>query len=123
MKIAVTSQNREAVTAHAGKCRKFWIYDVEGKQVKRKTLLELPKEQSLHASDGESPHPLDGVHVLISGGMGGGLADRLARRGISALVTSEPNPDWAVAAYIDGRLETLPPQCHERHGHDPHDGC
>ncbi len=25
MKIAVASQNRKTVTAHAGKCRKFWL--------------------------------------------------------------------------------------------------
>ena len=29
MQIAVTSQNRKTITEHAGKCRKFWIYDVE----------------------------------------------------------------------------------------------
>ena len=33
MKIAVTSQNRKTVTGHAGKCRKFWIYEVEGSAV------------------------------------------------------------------------------------------
>ena len=29
MQIAVTSQNRKTVTEHAGKCRKFWIYDIK----------------------------------------------------------------------------------------------
>jgi predicted Fe-Mo cluster-binding NifX family protein len=29
MKIAVTSQNRKTITSHAGKCRKFWVYEVE----------------------------------------------------------------------------------------------
>ncbi len=29
MRIAVTSQNRREITAHAGKCRFFWIYDCQ----------------------------------------------------------------------------------------------
>ncbi|MCX7144523.1 MAG: ArsR family transcriptional regulator [Proteobacteria bacterium] len=28
MTIAVTSQDRKTITGHAGKCRKFWIYDI-----------------------------------------------------------------------------------------------
>ncbi len=29
MKIAVTSQNRKTITDHAGKCRKFWLFDID----------------------------------------------------------------------------------------------
>jgi predicted Fe-Mo cluster-binding NifX family protein len=28
MKIAIASQNQQKVTAHAGQCRKFWIYEI-----------------------------------------------------------------------------------------------
>lgn len=66
MKIAVASQNRKTVTGHAGKCRKFWIYGIDHDSVKGKTLLELPTDQSFHASHGQ-PHPLDDVQVLITG--------------------------------------------------------
>jgi len=123
MKIAVTSQDRNTITAHAGMCRRFWIYDVDGQQAGAKALLELSKEQSLHESHGAGPHPLDAVNVLIAGGMGSGLADRLARRGIRALVTSETDPDSAVAAFVAGRLETLAAQCREGHGHHHDHGC
>jgi predicted Fe-Mo cluster-binding NifX family protein len=124
MKIAVTSQDRKTITAHAGMCRRFWIYTVDdGQQSGARTLLELPKEQSLHESHDAGPHPLDAVDVLIAGGMGSGLADRLARRGIRALVTSETDPDSAVAAFVAGRLETLAAQCREGHGHHHHHGC
>jgi hypothetical protein len=34
-------------------------------------------------------HPLDGVDLLIAGGMGEGLQARLARKGIEAVVTTE----------------------------------
>jgi predicted Fe-Mo cluster-binding NifX family protein len=124
MKIAVTSQDRKTITAHAGMCRRFWIYAVDdGQQTGVKTLLELSKEQSLHESHGAGPHPLDAVDVLIAGGMGGGLADRLARRGIQAVVTAENDPDRAVAAFVAGRLETLAAQCRDGHGHHHDHGC
>ena len=79
MKIAVTSQNRREITEHAGRCRKFWIYEIENNQVASKTLLELPKEQSFHESSPHEAHPLDEVAVLISASMGQGMLRRLAR--------------------------------------------
>ncbi len=112
MKIAVTSQNKREVTGHAGKCRKFWIYETEN--IGEKILLELPKEQCFHESSPHAPHPLDDVQVLITGGMGAGLIRRLEVKGIEGIVTSEKSPDKAVAAYLDGSLERLAP--HE-HGH------
>lgn len=66
MKIAVTSQDRKTITGHAGKCRKFWIYEIDDKTILKKSLLELTLDQSLHASQGAGPHPLDGINVLIS---------------------------------------------------------
>lgn len=122
MKIAVTSQNRKTITSHAGKCRKFWIYEVEGKTVTGKSLIELPIEQSFHESRGDGPHPLDGINILISASMGSGLHHRLRQRGIEGLVTSETDPDHAVAAYLRGQLPTLPPEPHEHgqaHRHHP----
>ncbi len=122
MKIAVASQNRKTVTGHAGKCRKFWIYASDGAEVLDKSLLELPKEQSFHESHGRS-HPLDGVNVLICGGMGTGLAERLKSMGIQGLVTTETDPDRALAAYLAGRLPLGEPGSHavdHGEGHDHH---
>jgi predicted Fe-Mo cluster-binding NifX family protein len=116
MKIAVTSQNRREITGHAGKCRKFWIYEITENKIDKKTLLELPKEQSFHESSPQIPHPLDDVQVLIVGGMGMGLASRLSMKGIEGIVTSEKEPDKALAAYLDGSLKQLEPNSHS-HGH------
>ena len=104
-KIAVTSQNRKTVTEHAGKCRKFWIYDVKRGQVIGKTLLELPIEQSLHESPVGQAHPLDAVDVLITAGIGSGLQQRLQQQGIQSVVTREENPDQAVAVFLAGELD------------------
>jgi len=102
-KIAVTSQNRKTVTGHAGRCRRFWIYTVDGGEVTGKILLELGMEESFHDSDSNAPHPLDDVDILLTGGMGPGLAQRMARKGIEALVTSETDPDAAIKHYLHSR--------------------
>lgn len=103
MKIAVTSQNRKTVTEHAGRCRRFWIYTVENGVITDKNLLELSKEESFHDSDSNVPHPLDGIDVLLTGGMGSGLAQRLARKEIVAKVTTQTEPDTAIQHYLDSR--------------------
>ncbi len=118
MKIAVTSQNRRNITEHAGKCRKFWIYDIEQNRISGRTLLELPIEQSFHQSPPQKAHPLDTVQVLIAGSMGPGLQQRLAAKGIIALVTAETDPDQAVAAYLQGTLSPRGVACTHDHGHD-----
>ena len=44
LRIAVSSQNRKTVTDHAGRCRKFWVYEVRQNKVHNKTLRELTLE-------------------------------------------------------------------------------
>jgi len=116
MKIAVTSQNKREITQHAGMCRKFWIYEINEGLVSQKTLLELPVEQSFHESPPHEPHPLDDIQVLIAGDMGINLIQRLEKKGIEAIITSNKDPDQAVTAYLDGSLERLPPDPNH-HGH------
>jgi len=106
MKIAVTSQNRKAVTEHAGRCRKFWVFNIENNKIVKEKLLELPKEQSFHDSSPNENHPLDDIDVLISGGMGQGLIKRLERKTIMGLITNESEPKRAVELYLNGSLET-----------------
>jgi predicted Fe-Mo cluster-binding NifX family protein len=123
MKIAVTSQNRRDITEHAGRCRNFWVFEVDDGIILDSSLLELPKEASFHDASPHAPHPLDGIEVLIAGGMGDGLKARLARRGIEALVTSETQPERAVRAWLEGRLPLGEPRPHEHganHAHAHH---
>ena len=117
MKIAVTSQNRKNITGHAGRCRKFWVFSIEGNSIVDKNLVELPKEQCFHDSSPHDDHPLDEIDVLISGGMGQGLVRRLQRKGIESLVTTEVDPETAVSLYMKGQLKTEAPRPHS-HGQD-----
>jgi predicted Fe-Mo cluster-binding NifX family protein len=118
MKIAVTSQNRRDITEHAGRCRNFWVFDVDDGRVTARSLLELPKEASFHDSSPDAAHPLDGVDLLIAGGMGEGLQARLARKGINAVVTTESDPERAVRLWLAGSLPRIAPHC-DAHG-QPH---
>ena len=116
MKIAVASQNRREITDHTGRCRKFWIYEIENGTIASKELLELPKEQCFHDSSPHDPSPLDGMQVLIAGGMGRGLVQRLESIGIKAIITTETDPDKAIEAYLNGTLSTKAAEPH-KHGH------
>jgi predicted Fe-Mo cluster-binding NifX family protein len=118
MQIAVTSQNRKTITEHAGKCRKFWIYDLEKGVVTGKRLVEVSMEQSLHASSGLLAEPLAEINILITGGMGPGLHERLMQSGILPVITMEEDPDAAVTAMLSNRLPRLPvPRRHYCHEH------
>lgn len=128
MKVAITSQNLRQVTGHAGLCRRFMLFDVQEHEITLLKPIELTREQTFHELQGREPHPLDGVEVLISGGMGQGLFMKLVQLGIQPIVTQETDPLRAVQGLRDGSLlvET-DAQCKERgqahrhshvHGHD-----
>ncbi len=117
MKIAVTSQNRKSITEHAGRCRKFWIFMIEENSIVDRKLLELAKEQPFHESSPHEPHPLDDIDVLIAGDMGQGLVNRLGRKGITALITKESDPEQAILRYLNGSLDNQLPNPHQ-HGHN-----
>ncbi|CBN55607.1 MULTISPECIES: NifB/NifX family molybdenum-iron cluster-binding protein [Kamptonema] len=121
MKIALASQNKTAITEHAGHCRKFWIYETNATEILGKQLLELSPAQSFHDSSPDESHPLDDIQVLIAGGMGRGLVERLERKGIAAIVTKETDLDKAVSAYLDGSLVREEAECHEHGGEHKHE--
>ena len=106
--IALTCQNRRDITEHAGQCRNFLIYAVQGQEVGEPRLLELPLGASFHDLPGDQPHALDGVDLLISASMGDGLRRKLAQRGMRTLITSERNPLHAVQRYLRPTPRTMP---------------
>jgi predicted Fe-Mo cluster-binding NifX family protein len=108
MRIGVTSQNFRTVTAHAGRARRFMIYeDFPDGQIQRTGMLDLPIEMSIHEYSRDAAHPIDGLDVLITGSCGDGLVRKLAARGIRVVVTSETDPVTAVGAVLSGTA--LPP--------------
>ncbi len=103
--IAVASQNRRSVTGHAGRGRRFRVFDAStGGFV---SDIELTPEQVLHNTSPGAGHPLGGISVVIAAGMGPGLARRLQRAGIACYASAADDPAVAVADFLAGR-----PQAH-----------
>ncbi len=117
MKIAVTSQNFRTITPHAGKTRRFLVYeaapDQEPEEVER---LDLPKDMSLHEFRGDGPHPLYAVDVVIAGSCGEGCSRRMAKHGIVAVVTKENDPIKAINDFLAGPVGTLKQSVERGHG-------
>ena len=118
MRIGVTSQNFRTITGHAGKTRRFLVYQADPKtgSVQELERIDLPKEMSLHAYHSAEPHPVEALDVLITAGCGEGFVRRMAMMDIRLYVTAESDPLTAVKAIIRG--EALPPPLpHEDHPH------
>ena len=115
MKIAVSSQNFRTVTAHAGKARRFIVFDLATPCTPRDVeRLDLPRELALHEYRGLD-HPLFAMDAVITGGAGDGFVRRLGARGIEVVLTGETDPLQAVHDYVAGIVK--PPLLHEL-GHE-----
>lgn len=116
MKIAVTSQNFRSITQHAGKSRRFLIFEQDAAtgEVRGIARLDLPKEMSLHEFQGED-HPLFEMDCLITGSAGQGFIQRMTSAGVQVIITSEEDPITAATAVMEGK--PLPPPAPHDHGH------
>jgi predicted Fe-Mo cluster-binding NifX family protein len=123
MRIAVSTQNFRTITGHAGKSRRFIVYNAEpGQAPEELERLDLPKEMSLHEYHGDD-HPLFALALdaVITGSAGAGFVQRLGRRGIRVIATAETDIQRAVTAAARGELlPEAPPHEHGDgggHGH------
>lgn len=113
MKIGVTSQNFRTITGHAGKTRRFLVYEADAQgNLREIDRLDLPREMAMHEFDGEH-HPLFNLDVLITASCGEGFVRRLAQQGVQVIATSESDPLTAVKRILEGA--PLPPP--QPHGH------
>lgn len=113
MKFAVASQNFCNITPHAGKTRRFLLFEATpGGEPVETGRLDLAKEMAIHEFGG-GPHPLDEVQVIIAGSAGPGFVARMKERGITAVATTESDPRTAVSAYLAGTLMPAAPHDHD----------
>ncbi len=124
MKIAVSSQNFRTVTGHAGKTRRWLVYQVDGGGapglIEEADRFDLPKDMAMHGFEGDfKDHPLSGVEVVLVGSCGEGFIRRMNSYGLLAAVTTEEDPVNAVRMYLaHGSLPTS-----SLHDHACGDGC
>jgi len=110
MKIAVTSQNFRTVTNHAGRARRFIVFEVgEGKEVTEISRLDLPLEMAFANFHGDGPHPVDVADVIISESFGPGFVKRMEARGIVASLTDKSDPVAAVRDFLENGQRLPPP--------------
>lgn len=122
MRFAITSQNFRTITGHAGKARRFIIFDVQSPdEITEAGFLDLPIEMAFHGFDDRFQHPLDGIDILITGGAGDGFKQRMLRRGIQVIATGETDPLTAVRAFFAGTLK--PPGPHDHEGSEEGHSC
>lgn len=106
MKIAVSSQNFKTVTGHAGRARRFMIFDITLPCDPEETgRLDLPREMAMHEFGG-GPHPLDQMDVIITAGAGEGFIRKLSHRGVKVILTDQADPRQAVRDYLFGQKGT-----------------
>jgi predicted Fe-Mo cluster-binding NifX family protein len=112
VKIGVTSQNFRTITGHAGKTRRFLVYETQSSEIRELERLDLPKEMSMHEFRGDR-HPLDTLDVLITASFGQGFERRMAAKGVRVVATGETDPLKAVAGIAAG--DDLPPPLPHEH--------
>lgn len=103
MKIAITSPNAKTIAGHAGKCPGYLIYEIENDKI-TKSHIRLSKEQVFKNFSGalsQNPeHPLNGINVFITQGLGDGLSNRLAQDNIKVYTTTEEDPEVIIFSII-----------------------
>lgn len=119
-RVAVASQNKKVIFEHAGKCRNFLIYTIDGTSVESKRVLELSKDETLHNTshnkDNNFNKNLLDVDILLTRGIGNGLIQKLARQNIVSYKIEETDPDTAIEKLIKGTLEAVAPVSHSTSG-------
>lgn len=128
MKIAVPTEGN-SVSSHFGKCEYFTIAEIEGSQVKSKTLLNTGDH--LH---GLLPGFLasQGVNIVVAGGMGEGARENLLSNNIEIISGVIGDIDEVLKLYTEGSLKSVDKGCpghdndhHHDHelGHEHQGGC
>ena len=139
MIIAVTYENGK-VFQHFGHTKEFKFYTVEDKKIVDSEIV--PTMGSGHSMLADFLL-LNGVTVLICGGIGGGAINALTQAGITVYAGAQGSCDACVEALIAGTLAQTGEAtcdchghdhehihehsescgCHGHHDHDGHEGC
>lgn len=116
MRIAVASRDGRTVAGHIGKCADWIVYEAaaapagEPPRVAEVARVSLPKELVFHHYEGDGPHPLGDCAAVIGASAGDSFVAKMARRGIEAVLTAEPDPLCAVQAYLVHRVTPPKPR-------------
>jgi predicted Fe-Mo cluster-binding NifX family protein len=112
MKIAISSKDFKTISGHAGQARRWLVYDLTENAASQPLpgaqQLELKKEEVIHAFEGDGPHPLDAMDLIITASAGDGFLRRMGARGVNVARTGETDPAQAIANVLAGRAQPAP---------------
>jgi predicted Fe-Mo cluster-binding NifX family protein len=133
-KIAVTTnKNGDKIAEHAGRGVFFKIYEIdEHDGLTDSRVIKVDKEHTLHnLSHNPETNPADHEvltsQILLTGGIGMGAINKLARMGVRAYIVEEKNPDESIEKLMNNTLRAVDPTTyqhnhHHHHDHDHHHG-
>ena len=107
MKIGIATTDYTKISGHAGRARKWLVFESE---MGEPTQVELTSEQVFHHHPDGAPHPLDGIEIILAHSAGDGFLARMKARGIEVCLTAEIDPIKAVADYRDHALSPPTPR-------------
>jgi hypothetical protein len=104
MKIAVaTRKNWTRVSGHAGQTRHWLVFNCQfGNQVPAPDRVVLARMHLPHYCKDDGPHPLHGVHTLVTASAGEGYFRHVGKWGANVLLTGEADPYEAVRKILAG---------------------
>ncbi|MEN9481014.1 MAG: hypothetical protein RLZZ298_2409 [Pseudomonadota bacterium] len=110
MKIAIATKDFTEVSGHAGQTRQWLVYDLANHRANQLLpapwRIDLAKEQVLHVFEDNTPHPLDGIDIVVCASAGEGFIRHMKKRGAEVLLTGESDPALAITRILAG--EALP---------------
>jgi predicted Fe-Mo cluster-binding NifX family protein len=120
VKIAVASEDGKTISLHFGRAKGFVIIEVENSEIKSISFAPNSDPCGNHKCDehhGEhhsrgSKHErilknLEGVDIVIAGGMGGAIYEELKRAGKQVFVTDQRDIIEAIKLLLEGKLDNL----------------
>jgi predicted Fe-Mo cluster-binding NifX family protein len=111
MRIAVATSDFVKVAGHAGRARKWLVYEVAADGgVAPPNRVELATDNVFHYAEDGRPHPLDGIAALIAQSAGEGFLKNMEKRGITPVLTAEDDAGKAVQDYLAATLSPAKPR-------------
>jgi predicted Fe-Mo cluster-binding NifX family protein len=122
MKIAVPVTPGDQIDDHFGHCESYSVFTISEKnEIEAKVSVRSPQGCGCK-SDIASVLALDGVTLMLAGGIGGGAINVLNNSGIEVIRGCSGNASDNVKLYLSGLLKDSGSSCqqHEAHKLDDH---
>jgi predicted Fe-Mo cluster-binding NifX family protein len=117
MKIAVPVTNENQIDSHFGHCESYNVFTISDK----KEITSLKNVESPQGcgckSDIASVLALDGVTIMLAGGIGGGAINVLNNCGIEVIRGCAGDATEVVKLYLKGLVEDSGNSCHRHEAH------